>query len=132
MTFNNDDEALIVGDFNARTGDLNHECFPAIENWNNDRLASKISGTKKVSRVNMDKVLNARGKKLLDIIASANLTIFNGNTLGDVNGQHTCHLYNGSSVVNYMISTDSIKHRTANFIGGDLSNFSDHSFYIWS
>ena len=97
-TLNNDDEVLIVGDFNARTGDLNHECFPAIENWNNDRLASKISGTKKVSRVSMDKVLKARGKKLLDIIASANLTIFNGNTLGDVNGRHTCHLYNGSSV----------------------------------
>ena len=125
-TLNNDDEALIVGDFNARTGDLNHECFPAIENWNNDRLASKISGTKKVSRVSMDKVLNARGKKLLDIIASANFTIFNGITLGDVNGRHTCHLYNDSSVVDYMISTDSIKHRTANFIVSDLNNFSDH------
>ena len=47
----------MVGDFNARTGDLNHECLPAIENWNNDRLASKISGTKKVSRLSMDKKL---------------------------------------------------------------------------
>ena len=62
-TLNNDDEALIVGDFNARTGDLNHECRPAKENWNNDRLVSKISGTKKVSRVSMEKVLNARGKR---------------------------------------------------------------------
>ena len=122
-TLNNDDEALVVGDFNARTGDLNHECRPAKENWNNDRLVFKISGRKKVSRVSMDKVLNARGKKLIETIASAKLTIFNGNTLGDVNGRHTCHLYNGSSVVDYMISTDSIKHRTANFIVGDLNNF---------
>ena len=101
-TLNNNDEALIVGDFNARTGDLNHECCPAKENWNNDRLVSKISGTKKVSRVSMDKVLNARGKKLIETIACANLTIFNGNTFADVNGRHTCNLYNGSSVVDYM------------------------------
>ena len=30
-------------------------------------------------------------------------------------------------MVDYKISTDSIKHRTANFIVGDLNNFSDHS-----
>ena len=71
--------------------------------------------------------MNSRGKKLIETIAKANLTIFNGNTLGDVSGRHTCYLYNGSSVVDYMISTDSIKHRTANFIVGDLDNFSDHS-----
>ena len=79
-TLNNDNEALFFGDFNARAGDLNHEYLPAKENWNNYRLLSKISGIKKVSRVSMDKVLNAKGKKLIETIASANLTIFNGNS----------------------------------------------------
>ena len=81
-------------------------------------------------RVSMDLVMNTRGRKLLDALACTNMTILNGNILGDIHGKHTCHLYNGSSVVDYIIATENIKERVCNLII-DLNSFSDHCpFYL--
>ena len=79
-----EDELLIAGDFNARTSVLNHDCVSQDENWTNDLLFSKISGAECGVRVSMDRVLNARGRKLLDSLACTNMTILNGNTLADI------------------------------------------------
>ena len=121
-----EDGLLIASDFNARTSVLNHDCVSQDENWTNDLLVFKISGVESGARVSMNLVVNARGRKLLDALACTNMTILNGNTLGDIHGKQNCHLYNGSSVVDYIIATENIKERVCNLIIGDLNSFSDH------
>ena len=51
------------------------------------------------------KIVNQRGKEFLDICKINNLIIANGRKIGDIFGQYTCHQRNGSSVVDYLIST---------------------------
>ena len=82
-TLNDEDEPLIFGDFNARTSVFNHECKPEENNWANYCLISNLSGLETASRVSEDDTLNTRGRKLLDTMAYCNLTILNGNALGD-------------------------------------------------
>ena len=47
-----------------------------------------------------------RGKQLLDLCISARLRILNGRILGDSTGTFTCHQPKGSSVVDYVITSE--------------------------
>ena len=88
-----DAEVLVTGDFNARCADKNYEAIDEINNWANSRGVSKLSYHEVSNRISEDKVLNSRGKNLLDVISSIGLTILNGSVLGDIAGKYTCHLY---------------------------------------
>ena len=106
-----DAEIFITGDFNARCADRNYDITDENCNWNNNIGVSKISYHDSAFRISEDKILNSRGKKLLDFIESIGITILNGSVLGDIAGKYTCHLYNGSSIVDYVLASKTSKTR---------------------
>ena len=122
---NNLGEIILVGDFNARTHDLNFEWQDNAEN--NPALTRCMrSHPDNFSRVSRDSVVNARGKLLIDFMACSNLSILNGNMVGDIFGEFTCHNYNGCSVVDYMSVTQTLYHSVSKFEVLDLTPYSDH------
>ena len=54
------------------------------------------------------------------------MSILNGNVLGDVFGEMTCLKYNGASVVDYMITSESVKSQVKSFKVLPMTTFSDH------
>ena len=116
----NDCDILLLGDFNARTGRLNHN--PVKDDWEDHRIQIEHCN----SRTSKDILTNERGKKLLDLLSSCNLTILNGNILGDVLGMYTCSRYNGNSVVDYMMVSPDIKYIVKSMEVGNFNPFSDH------
>ena len=73
-----------------------------------------------------DRTFNERGKHLLDFAREANLKILNGATIGDVMGRFTCLRYNGNSVVDYMLASNSMLSSISFFKVLDFTDFSDH------
>ena len=73
-------------------------------------------------------IINEYGKELLDICTSCQLRILNGRKFGDLSGKYTCHKYNGSSVVDYCIVSDSMYSEITHFkVHPWLPLLSDHS-----
>ena len=66
-----------------------------------------------------DKVTNARGKELIDLCKFNKLVVMNGRKNGDIFGKFTCHNWNGSSVVDYFLSSISYIDRICSFVVGD-------------
>ena len=116
-----DCDLLILGDFNARTGYSNF--ITQNENWTDPRQQSHAES---LCRASKDPVTNERGRKLLDLISGCNLTILNGNCIGDALGEPTCLRYNGSSVVDYIIASPSTANQMICMKVGDPSVHSDH------
>ena len=52
--------------------------------------------------------VNARGRNLLETCTALNLRILNGRIVGDLEGKKICFHYRGSSVVDYVIGSNSI------------------------
>ena len=123
-----DAEILITGDFNARCADRNYDITDENCNWNSNIGVSKISYHDSAFRISEDKILNSRGKKLLDFIESIGITILNGSVLGDIAGKYTCHLYNGSNIVDYVLASKNVKNKVNNMIVNDFNRFSDHCY----
>ena len=74
-----------------------------------------------------DRILNVRGKELLDLCKLNKLIITNGRKSGDPFGKFTCHKWNGSSVVDYLLSPISSFDSVTSFIVGDFIPWlSDH------
>ena len=122
---NNLGEIILVGDFNARTHDMNFEWQD--DTVNDPALATCMRSHPEVcSRVSRDSVVNARGKLLIDFMAGSNLSILNGNMVGDIFGEFTCHNYNGCSVVDYMSVTQTLFQSVSKFEVLDLTPYSDH------
>ena len=113
---------MLVGDFNARTNK-----YPDSVNYDSDTIIPIYHNDNIPNRMSQDKVIDNRGKHLLEICVQSHLRILNGRCLGDTLGKYTCHTYNGSSVVDYSIISESIYNdilyfHVENFIG----NLSDH------
>ena len=95
---------IITGDLNARTGNHSATIIPdkSDEDFNihnNNPLPKRNS---------QDKAINERGNELLGICKSLEFSIINGRKTGDPFGNFTCFKWNGNSVVDYVISSDSI------------------------
>ena len=84
-------DIMLVGDLNARTGGVNF--IPVTKDW----MKKKKSNAPRPCRV-----LNERGNRFLDLLGSCDLTLLNGNVIGDIFGELTCYQYNGQSVVDYI------------------------------
>ena len=121
---NLDQSSLIylAGDFNARTASFNFEFTSDDPELENVRKSHSCDTT----RYSKDKVSNARGKLLLDFFACTNLSLLNGNTLGDVLGEFTSVNYNGSSVVDYVATNQDLRNLVSCFKVLDLTKYSDH------
>ena len=77
-------------------------------------------------RYSKDKIINERGRKFLDLVSACNMEILNGNMIGDITGNYTCHRYNGSSVVDYMVTSQHLLHTINQFKVMSFSILSDH------
>ena len=76
---------------------------------------------------NQDKVLNAFGNRLLHLCKETCLCIINGRCGDDKNlGKFTCYNYNGSSVVDYLLTSYDNFDSISSFSVGDLTEFSKH------
>jgi hypothetical protein len=104
-----DSEVFFAGDLNARTGQLNFD--QQNEDWEDHTASNTCSET----RSSKDEVVNERGRRLLDLISCSNLSFLNGCTIGDITGDFTCLQYNGSSVVDYMATSYSLKRQVRKF-----------------
>ena len=113
---------FLAGDFNARTRNLNHDFVDEDE----DLMHGKSSKPSDSLRTSKDMTLNTRGRLFLDFLASTNVTVLNGNTIGDIFGEFTSVTYNGSSVVDYMAISSGLTDKIISFTVGDLTNYSDH------
>ena len=78
-------------------------------------------------RNSFDKILDPRGEDILEYCVSAGLRILNGRKIGDSLGHYTCHKWNGSSVVDYTLVSESIFDDIEYFkVGKALLDLSDH------
>ena len=100
-------QILLMGDFNARISDApdyimndDDEYLPIYDDYTYDQTIH--------TRYSQDKVIDSRGKHLLEICIGNKMRILNGRCLGDTLGSYTCHTYNGSSVVDYAVASESL------------------------
>ena len=116
----------LIGDFNARTGQLSDIVI------NDDVTYNKLPTDYTLDldildRQNCDETVNAFGKKLIELCQMSGLRIVNGRKLGDSLGNKTCHEWNGSSTVDYMlIDENSFSHVQTFTVQNTLNHLSDH------
>jgi hypothetical protein len=124
-------KVILTGDFNART---NTELDFISNDSSNDMGDDYMVDLNIIPRNSQDNAQScSRGKKLLDLCVSARLRIVNGRCVGDAQGQYTCHKYSGSSVVDYLVTSEqNLKRilflRVLNFLG----QLSDHCCLSWA
>ena len=116
-------DIIMIGDFNSRTGEIQENI---TDNLEDDRLHINTRNNTNL-RYNEDKTVNQFGKQLIAIIEEAQMIILNGRTLGDGRGSKTCHKYNGSSTVDYMIVSTSLIDNIITFRVLEPDWFTDHS-----
>ena len=118
-------DVLLLGDLNARTSNLadficqdSTRHLPLFDFYKTDNQIE--------NRRNLDRVLDDRGKELIDICISNQMRIINGRTTGDIFGQYTCFNVHGQSTVDYLIANEEIIDQILYFRVSDfLSTFSD-------
>ena len=133
MKYKNEGSIMLVGDLNARTRtELDYIVY------DNDKYMSDrdfYTSDKEIIPRNSQDIATpcVRGKALLELCNAAQIRIINGRSIGDINGKYTCHKYNGSSVVDYLITSENnmknILYMEVSEIFGDLS---DHCSISWS
>ena len=116
----------LVGDFNARTGilpdviindDDKYVCLP--DDYTTD------AGI--IPRNNCDSIINQFGERLVELCRMSGLRIVNGRKIGDSAGKKTCHEWNGSSTVDYMLADETVFQQIQAFrIKDTLNHLSDH------
>ena len=122
-TFKKKGVTLVQGDMNARTGIskdfIEHDKIDiefGIENQTGQHV-----------RNSQDTTVNVRGKELLDICKFNDLLILNGRKIGDLSGSLTSHQWNGSAVVDYVLSPIEFMKNIPKFSIGNFNPWlSDH------
>ena len=119
---------MILGDFNARTG--NYKDY--IENDGHNFIQHDLSAQmQKLSpRKSFDNTINNHGKWLLELCKAFNMRILNGRINGDSFGQPTSHKCLGVSVVDYAIISHELFKYVKSFIVRPPIYMSDHSQII--
>jgi exonuclease III len=103
-------DVYICGDLNARTGSRQEYVYDIpgndgdIENLIPSHHIVNVENI--CHRASQDKVENEYGKELITLLEATGLRIMNGRIHKDKGtGKLTCHKYNGSSVVDYLITS---------------------------
>ncbi|RUM94525.1 MAG: hypothetical protein DSZ28_02740, partial [Thiothrix sp.] len=89
---------LVCGDLNSRTGKLNIATSADFDDPVSEMFVE--------SRFSQDMIVNEYGRALLSLCAAFNLQILNGCTSGDCVGKYTYISRQGSSVIDYFITSD--------------------------
>ena len=97
-----------IRDFNAKsrlyfTGQLSNKGYNKITELRTilQRESQNSIDRDVLGRYSPDKIIDSRGKDLLDLYIKHQLRILNGRDLGDMFGHYTCYTPNGASVVDY-------------------------------
>lgn len=128
MEFSQKGKIILAGDLNARTStdpDFTQYDSELPDDLENDYIIDSILP----ARHSLDgkKSTCARGKALLELCISSRMRILNGRTFGDLNGNLTCYETNGSSLVDYVITSEELLPCIPYFCVHDLSaTLSDH------
>lgn len=125
-SFGQDFDTHIFGDFNARIKDQGETL--SYDKFDDDLgVASNILEPPPPRNSEDMKIINKRGKDLLDICQINDLIIANGRTVGDLFGTYTCHQKAGSSVVDYMLTSFKTLDQVIRFtVGTYMPLLSDH------
>jgi hypothetical protein len=116
-------EVILQGDINARTGDLPD--FLTKDKF--DDYFGIVNNEKNPPRNSEDKKVCERGSLLLDLCRSGDYRIANGRKLGDLSGKFTSMQWNGSAVVDYVITQAANFSRVVEFkVGHFFPCLSDH------
>ena len=125
-------DLILIGDFNARTGNFQHGISDPIDDYDQPPYEPEINFVPPVdydapARVSMDTTINAYGHDLISICSANSLIICNGSYPPDnISGLKTCHTANGSSCVDYAIISSYLGPAVDSFEVGGLESFSDH------
>ena len=113
---------ILQGDFNARTS--NEKDFIQPDKYDENNQADILNIPLRNSQ---DKISDGRGKELIDLCKSLDLTIINGRKTGDPFGAPTSFQWNGNSVIDYAISSQTLFPQIVTFkIGNYKPWISDH------
>ena len=117
-------KVIVQGDFNARTNVIND----TIVRDKFDTVFMRNDSGDIPNRNSEDKVpADHRGKELLELCKSLELVILNGRKIGDLFGKFTSLQWNGNSVVDYVLASQSIYSSITYFkIGDFIPWLSDH------
>ena len=123
ISFQQKGEIFILGDLNAKTGNIDDGIIPD----KTDELFDLVLDDPPPKRNSEDDSVNARGNELLDTCRSLDRNIVNGRKTGDPFGKLTCFKWNGNSVVDYLITSSSVFKNISSFeVGEFLPWLSDH------
>ena len=128
MKYTSKGRVILMGDLNSRTS----LAKDYISNDNNQHIHVPPNYTEDrdiIQRKSQDSVKHACsfGNKLIQMCKSTSLKIVNGRVFGDSEGKFTCHQWNGSSVVDYVLTDYTTMSRLKYFIVEELlPTLSDH------
>ena len=127
LSFQKKGEVIVQGDFNARTNvdddTITIDKFDDAFMIPTENLPQNIQSRNSEDSVAADH----RGKELLELCKSLGLIILNGRKVGDLFGKYTSFQWNGCSVVDYVLASNSIYPSISYLkIGNFIPWLSDH------
>lgn len=123
---NEGSQIIVLGDFNARIGNLSDNMVQHFNPQNDFNNVNQDEQENTLMRSSKDSKLNPNGKPFIEFVTTNGLNILNGRTIGDIFGDYTCIQYNGSSVVDYVCVSMNATKYVHSFNVGRLSYISDH------
>ena len=126
--FSKKGDIILQGDFNARTGQKKDfiESDPFFEDLFDQPEENCTPSLP--PRNSEDKNDNPRGEELLDFCKTKEFAIINGRKMGDLFGKHTSHQYNGSSAIDFTLTSfDYYDNITFIQVGDYIPWLSDHT-----
>ena len=124
-------KVILIGDFNARTSDLNdfilHDVLHDEVLRGLGELLFYGSDVQLKVRSNPDKVTNDLGNKLLSLCKSSGLRILNGRHPLGMDKDYTFFGPKGTSVIDYVITSPNVFPSIVQFIVSNFTVYSDHA-----
>lgn len=122
---------VLCGDLNAHTSDLPD--FVANDTFNENLLPEDYISDSHITRCSQDKGrVNNNGLILLDLCKQTGMRIVNGRFDKDLMGRYTHVGARGSSVVDYVLTTQAMLNNIQSFSVGEPNIMSDHCIVNFS
>ena len=120
---NSSSPILLMGDFNARTGE--EPDYEDTEDKHMEYTTGRLTFPKE--RRNQDKTVNIMGQKLIDMCKTLDLQILNGRSIGDSTGSMSFYdAKKGASAIDLAIASDPIIKEVKTFCVNNPVEYSDH------
>ncbi len=120
-----DGQIMLIGDFNARTGNLKD--YILSDSLNHIPLPPNYTPDLPLPRNNMDSKTNQHGKELINLCIGNGLRILNGRIIGDLLGCCTSYQTLGASVIDYAVADPQLLKLISSMRVSPPSYLSDHA-----